>query len=155
MITAERTHTVFPDEEQIAAAAESSRQIEEFLSSKNESQRIELVDQTQQRVVVELPTFALRLLGDILIELASGNAVRLVPVHAELTTQEGADLLNVSRPHLVKLLEAGQLPHTKTGKHRRVKLADLMSYKGQRDQAGREAINELVSQAQKLGMGYE
>ncbi len=155
MTTTERTHTVFPDAQQITAAAESSRQIEAFLSSMDEKQRIELVDKNQQRVVVELPTFALRILGDILSELASGNAVRLVTIHSELTTQEGADILNVSRPHLVKLLEAGQLPHTKTGSHRRIKLADLMAYKDQRDQAGHEAINELVSQAQKLGMGYE
>lgn len=155
MANTERTHTVFPDEQQIAAAAESRRQIEAFLSSKDENQRIELVGKTQQRVVVELPTFALRLLGDILSELASGNAVRVVTIHSELTTQEGADLLNVSRPHLVKLLEAGELPHTKTGSHRRVKLADLMAFKEQRDQAGHEAINELTSQAQKLGMGYE
>lgn len=155
MTTTERTHAVFPTTQQINAAAESSRQIETFLSSKGEHQRIELVDETQQRVIAELPTFALRLLGDILSELASGNAVRLVTIHSELTTQEGADILNVSRPHLVKLLEAGQLPHTKTGSHRRIKLADLMAYKEQRDQAGYEAINELVSQAQKLGMGYE
>lgn len=89
MPTTERTHTVFPDEHQITAAAESSREIEKFLSSKHEPQRIELVDQTQQRAVIELPTFALRLLGDILSELASGNAVKLVTIQAELTTQEG------------------------------------------------------------------
>jgi len=155
MTTTERTHVVFPDARQTNAAAESSRQIETFLASKGEHQRIVLVDETQQRVVAELPTFALRLLRDILRELGSGNTVRLVAIHSELTTQEGADILNVSRPHLVKLLEAGQLPHTKTGSHRRIKLADVMAYKEQRDQSSYEAINELVSQAQKLGMGYE
>ena len=104
---------------------------------------------------VELPTSALRLLVDILAELAGGNAVKVVPIHAELTTQEAADLLNVSRPHLVKLLEDGALPHHKTGKHRRVRFADLMQFKTQRDQDSERAMAELATQAQELGMGYE
>jgi excisionase family DNA binding protein len=95
------------------------------------------------------------LLGEILSELALGNAVKVVPIHTELTTQEGADILNVSRPHLVKLLDEGALPHTKTGRHRRVKFADLMAYKGQRDHASRAAMDALAAQAQELGMGYE
>lgn len=155
MTTTDLTRTVLPDEKEIAAAMESSRQLAAFLSTKFETQRIELVDETQQREVVELPTFALRLLGEILGELALGNAVKVVPIHAELTTQEGADILNVSRPHLVKLLNEGALPHTKTGRHRRIKLADLMAYKEQRDQASRAAMDELAAQAQELGMGYE
>lgn len=155
MTTTDLTRTVLPDEKEIAAAMESSRQLAAFLSTKFETQRIELVDETQQREVVELPTFALRLLGEILGELALGNAVKVVPIHAELTTQEGADILNVSRPHLVKLLNEGALPHTKTGRHRRIKLADLMAYKEQRDQASRAAMDELAVQAQELGMGYE
>ena len=154
MTTTGLTRTVLPDEKEIAAM-ESSRQLAAFLSTKFETQRIELVDETQQREVVELPTFALRLLGEILGELALGNAVKVVPIHAELTTQEGADILNVSRPHLVKLLNEGALPHTKTGRHRRIKLADLMAYKEQRDQASRVAMDELAAQAQELGMGYE
>ncbi|AHF65883.1 excisionase domain-containing protein [Pseudomonas cichorii JBC1] len=64
-------------------------------------------------------------------------------------------MLNVSRPHLVKLLDQGALPHTKTGRHRRIKFADLMAYKEQRDQASRDAMDELAAQAQELGMGYE
>ncbi len=112
-MTTDLTRTVLPDEKEMAAAMESSRQLAAFLSTKVETQRIELVDETQQREVVELPTFALRLLGEILGELALGNAVKIVPIHAELTTQEGADILNVSRPHLVKLLDEGALPHTK------------------------------------------
>lgn len=155
MTTADLTRTVLPDEKEIAAAVESSRQLAAFLTTKLETQRIELIDETQQREVVELPTFALRLLGEILSELALGNAVRVVPIHAELTTQEGADMLNVSRPHLVKLLDQGALPHTKTGRHRRIKFADLMAYKEQRDHASRAAMNELAAQAQELGMGYE
>ena len=95
------------------------------------------------------------LLGDILAELADGNAVKVVPVHAELTTQEAADLLNVSRPHLVKLLEDGRLPFHKTGKHRRVRFADLMSFKDHRDQIREQAMEQLAKQAQELGLGYQ
>ena len=72
-----------------------------------------------------------------------------------MTTQEAADLLNVSRPHLVKLLEDGVLPFHKTGKHRRVRFADLMLFKGQRDHASEQAMEELTKQAQALRMGYE
>ena len=155
MTTVDLTRTLLPDEKEIAAAAASSRQLAAFLTSKLETQRIELVDESQQREVVELPTFALRLLGEILSELALGNAVKVVPIHAELTTQKGADMLNVSRPHLVKLLDNGVLPHTKTGRHRRIKFTDLMAYKEQRDRTSRDAMDELAAQAQALGMGYE
>lgn len=155
MPTTDLARTMLPDEKEIAAAVESSRQLAAFLSTKLETQRIELIDVEQRRQVVELPTFAFRLLGEILSELALGNAVKVVPIHAELTTQEGADLLNVSRPHLVKLLDEGKIPHTKTGRHRRVKFADLMQYKQQRELTNHLALDELAAQAQELGMGYE
>ncbi|AMA47188.1 helix-turn-helix domain-containing protein [Pseudomonas alabamensis] len=154
------THTdpargILPDEKAIAVAIESSRQIAAFVSTKLETQRIELVGEAQQRQIVELPTAALKLLGDILSELALGNAVEVVPIHAELTTQEGTDMLNVSRPHLVKLLDEGQIPHTKTGSHRRIKFTDLMAYKTNRHKASQTAMEELAAQAQALDMGYQ
>jgi excisionase family DNA binding protein len=154
MTTAGLSRSILPNEKEIAAAVESSRQIAAFLSAKLETQRIELVGETQQREVVELPTVALRLLGEILSELALGNAVKVVPIHAELTGQEGAEMLNVSRTHLVRLLDEGALPHTKTGRHHRIKFADLKAYKEQHDQASRAAMDELAAQAQELGMGY-
>ena len=86
--------------------------------------------------------------------MAIGNSVRVVPVHAELTSQEAADLLNVSRPHLVKLLEQGALPHHKTGRHRRGLFSDLMNYKQQRDEISRKALDELADLSQEFGMGY-
>ncbi len=155
MATADPVRGLLPDEKAIAAATESSRQIAAFVSTKLETQRIELVDDAQQRQSVELPTFALKLLGDILSELALGNTVEVVPIHAELTTQEGADMLNVSRPHLVKLLDEGQIPHTKTGSHRRIKFTDLMAYKADRNKASQAAMEELAAQAQALDMGYQ
>lgn len=147
--------TTLPSEKERTEAAESRRQLAAFLSTRFETQQVELIDDSQQRQAVKLPTVALRLLNDILAELELGNTVKVVPIHAELTTQEGADILNVSRPHLVKLLDAGLIPHTKTGRHRRIKFADLMKYKEEREEQSKEALRELASQAQSLGMGYE
>ncbi len=126
-----------------------------FLATRFETQHIQIFDDKNKVHRVELPTSALRLLVDILAELANGNAVKVVPIHAELTTQEAADMLNVSRPHLVKLLEEGRLAFHKTGKHRRVRFADLMVFKAQRDQASEGAMAELAKQAQELALGYE
>jgi len=144
-----------PVEREVQAALEGRRALAAFLATRLETQQIQIFDDKNQAHRVELPTSALRLLVDILAELAEGNAVKVVPVHAELTTQEAADMLNVSRPHLVKLLEEGALPFHRAGKHRRVRFADLMQFKAQRDQASEEAMAALAKQAQELGMGYE
>lgn len=101
-----------------------------------------------------LPRQAIELLRNLLIEMAQGNAVTIMPVHAELTTQEAANILNVSRPHLVKLLEEGELPFCKVGSHRRIKLQDLMAYQHRRDVESEAAMQALADQAQDLDMGY-
>lgn len=144
-----------PVEREVQAAVQGQRTLAAYLATKLDTQRIQIFDERNEAHQVELPTSALRLLVDILAELAAGNAVKVMPVHAELTTQEAADLLNVSRPHLVKLLEANALPYHKTGKHRRVRFADVMRFKAERDQASERAMEALARQAQELGMGYE
>ena len=142
-------------ERELAAAVQSRRVLAACLSTRLQAQRIQIFDEKNRPHQAELPTSALRLLLEILSELAHGNAVKVVPVHAELTTQEAADMLNVSRPHLVKLLEAGALPFHKTGKHRRVRLADLTLFKAEQDRASTRAMQELAKQAQELELGYE
>lgn len=152
------THTiqemVLPAEQEVAAAVTGQRELATFLTTRFETQRIQIFDEANEAHQVELPTSALRLLIDILAEVAEGNAVKIVPIHAVLTTQEAADMLNVSRPYLVKLLEEGGIPFHKTGKHRRIKFANLMAYKAEQARKSEAALQELAKQAQTLGMGY-
>lgn len=103
---------------------------------------------------VTVPRAAFDLFLEILGQMANGNAVTIVPVHAELTTQQAADLLNVSRPHLVSLLESERLPFRKVGTHRRVLFSDLMAYKRVQAAQSREAAAELTRQSQELGLDY-
>jgi excisionase family DNA binding protein len=101
-----------------------------------------------------LPATAVRLLLDLLTEMAAGNAITLIPVHAQLTTQQAADVLNVSRPFLVNLLEQGKIPHVKVGTHRRILFEDLMRYKKDIDRERQKALDELIRESEKLNIGY-
>ena len=154
MALSRSVETTLPAEREVAAAAQGQRELVAHVSTRLQTQRIQIFDEKNRAHAVELPTSALRLLVDILAELADGNAVKVVPIHAELTTQEAADMLNVSRPHLVKLLESGALPFHKAGKHRRVRFADLMAFKVERDRASAQAMADLARQAQELRLGY-
>jgi excisionase family DNA binding protein len=115
---------------------------------------LELLSKGRAAKKIIIPASALRLLVAILSQMAKGNAVTLIPVHAELTTQEAADMLNVSRPYLVTLLEQGVMPHRKVGTRRRIFVSDLLHYKEKIDKARLKTLEELAEQAQELDMGY-
>jgi len=96
---------------------------------------------------VTVPVSAIHMLVDILNQMAQGNAVSLAPIHAELTSQQAADLLNVSRPFLVRQLEASEMPFHKLGRHRQIRFSDLMHYCDRIEQEGAAAADELAAQA--------
>lgn len=111
-------------------------------------------DREEKETVITLPAKAARLLLDILVLMAEGKAVTIIPTHAELTTQQAADLLNMSRPSFVQLVENGEIPFRKVGTHRRVLLSDVMTYKERTDEARKKNLDELAALGQELGLGY-
>lgn len=143
-----------PSQDDIALAKESGRAMSAVLVCKDATQRIEFFDEHGESHQVTLPSAALRLLCEILTEIGQGNAVSVIPIHAELTTQEAADLLGVSRPFLIQLIDKGELPCRKVGTHRRICYKDVVNYKIKTDNARRQSLDELSAQAQELNMGY-
>ena len=140
-----------PDAQSANLARDSSVALARLLRNHPEQDRAHVrMDGTD----LILPRQAIELLRNLLTEMAQGNAVTILPIHAELTTQEAANILNVSRPHLIKLLKDGQLPFSKVGTHRRISLRELMEYKRQRSEQNEAAMQELTDQAQELDMGY-
>ena len=103
---------------------------------------------------IQLPAGAVALLMDILEAMAAGRGVTIIPENAELTTVEAAAVLNVSRPFIIKLLDEGAIPHRKVGKHRRIRMDDVMNYKAKIDAEREAALDQLVAEAQEHDMGY-
>lgn len=99
-----------------------------------------------------LPRPVAEMFAAMLAALASGKGVQVLPVDAELTTQQAAEMLNVSRPYLIGLLEDGQIPYRRVGRHRRIRFEDLMSYKRVDDQRRHDAANALAQLGQELGL---
>ena len=141
-----------PSSNDIAIARKSSKLLSNVPFKKATS--IDIVFKDTKNVAVTLPAPAFKLLVAILSEMAEGNAVILSPLHAELTTQEAADLLNVSRPYLIQLLEKKQIPSRKVGNRRKILLLDVMSYKTKTDESRHKILDELAQEGQKLKQGY-
>jgi len=101
-----------------------------------------------------IPASAIPLLAEMLSVMAEGQAVTVVPVQSELTTQQAAEVLGVSRPFLIKLLDGGEISHRLVGTHRRVMLNDVLEYRRQTDRNRETTLEELAAEAQKLNLGY-
>lgn len=113
--------------------------------------KLRVLDQEQ---AIDLPAGAVDLLVHVLEAMAEGQGVTLIPESAELTTVQAADVLNVSRPYLIKLLDRKAIPHRKVGRHRRIRMEDVMAYKHAIDRERQEALAELTREAQVQDMGY-
>jgi excisionase family DNA binding protein len=138
-----------PTKSESRLAGESSRRLARYA---RRDLKIQIAG--KQNGTITLPASAVRLLVRLLSEMAAGNAVSLLPIHAELTTQQAADALGVSRPFLVKLLDQGKIPSRKVGTHRRLLFSDLLAYRQKADHRRLKALDELATQSQKLNMGY-
>ena len=146
----ENFETFAPSEADAVLARESSRLLATRKLGRT-SVRIRLMDEGD---AVTVPASAVRLFLQLLAEMSQGNSVTLIPTQAELTTQQAADLLNVSRPYVAKLLDDGKIPSRRVGKYRRVRFDDLMAFKRKDDEAREKVLDQLTSEAQDLGMGY-
>jgi excisionase family DNA binding protein len=128
-MTTGRTRDVgpfLPSEQEARLAQEASRTLAAHVRA-DEASRLRFLKDDRDTDTVALPAAAVRLLLEMLEQMAHGNAAMLLPIQAELTTQQAADLLNVSRPYLVALLEQGALPYRKVGSHRRVRAEDVLA----------------------------
>lgn len=120
---------------------------------KSKSKPIE-IEITGEKTHIKIPPNALGFLNTIFEHMAKGKAISIIPYDTEISTQQAAEMLNVSRPHVVKLLEKGEIPFKKVGTHRRIKLKDLQRYKERSEKEREKHLAELVKQAQELNMGY-
>lgn len=143
----EEKPTSLPSTEERALARQASSAI---ATTQPSELRVRLDDGQE----LTLPKSATRLIAHLLTEMAQGNAVTIIPIHANLTTQEAADHLSVSRPYLIGLLEAGKIPFQMVGTHRRVRFEDLIAFKAAAEKRRHEMMEELAAQSQAEGTGY-
>ena len=141
-----------PTQMEVEEAKVFSRTLSKFASTDRAQLSIKGANGEADDII--LPGHVLQILLDVLSEMSKGNAISLIPHHQEISTQEAANLLNVSRPFLVGLLENGEIPFRKVGAHRRVKLTDVLEYKDQSDAKRLQALNDLTALSQEEGMGY-
>ena len=149
-------------EDEIRLAELSGKALQDIISSHNAGKEDESFQKAILRVSIErgngekadvaLPQAAFSLLLSVLKELGHGKGVAVVATDTEVTTQQAADFLHVSRPYFVKLLEEGKISYRTVGPRRRVRVEDLLSYKAREEAERHRGLDELVAEAQKLGM---
>lgn len=131
-------------------ALESYSALAEVLKQlKTEEPQIEVEETNEQ---IKIPLRALKLLSEILEAMSKGQPISIVPMAMEVTTQKAAEILGCSRPFLVKLLEKGEIPFTKIGRHRRVKMEDILTYKNKQKQEQKKYLIEMMQNDEEIGL---
>jgi excisionase family DNA binding protein len=143
-----------PSAEEIALAKLSSQELSAVLEANGDVQNFNVVGKDGENHSVKLPASAVKLMIEVLTQLGQGNSVSITPIHAELTTQEAADMLNMSRPTFIKLLDSGELAHTRTGNRRKVAFVDVIKFKQEIDVKRLATLDELTALDQELNLGY-
>jgi excisionase family DNA binding protein len=146
-----RADPIIPSDQEVALAAVAANALRQRGSGAL-AMRVQVAEYGHEVATVDLPQTAARLLTEMLKEMAAGNAVTLIPVEVELTTQQAAELLNVSRPYLVSLVTNGTLPARMVGNQRRLPLKDVLAYKAATRAKRRGALRELAALDQELGL---
>lgn len=144
--------TILPSAVEMRLAQETSRKLAAYYQSQEPILLHLSAPPQQAEEIVELPASVLRLLLDILAQMANGNAVQLTPIQAELTTQQAADLLDVSHPYLLLLVETGEIPVHEIAGERRIPTDDLLRYQREIDGKRLQVLNELTAYDQELGL---
>ncbi|HEV7350030.1 helix-turn-helix domain-containing protein [Telluribacter sp.] len=139
-----------PSKEEQKVAMESYTALAEVLESLHKDNPEIEIEETKEKIRV--PLKALKLLATILKATSQGKPISVVPIATEMTTQAAADLLGCSRPHLVKLLEEGEIEYTTIGKHRRVKFEDVMAYKKRMKAKQQELLIKLMNADEESGL---
>jgi excisionase family DNA binding protein len=152
-ITMSRTlnDPTIPSDKEALLAREASHAIEKHKAG-DKNLRMQIAKAGREVTTLELPAAAVKLLIQMLEEMGKGNAVSLVPTEAELTTQQAADLLNVSRPYLVGMIDKGELPARMVGNQRRLPLKDVLAYKTDNRAKRIDALREMKEIDQELGL---
>ncbi len=146
--------TAVPSPEDARIAQESARTLAPFRESVAGPLQVKVICEGTAGERVTIPAPAFKLLRRMLELMAQGDTVTLIPIHAELTTQEAAALLNVSRPFVIKAVKNGELACHMVGTHRRISFRDLMAYKARMAKIQEAAMDALVAEAQELNLGY-
>ncbi|GAA1556262.1 helix-turn-helix domain-containing protein [Kribbella lupini] len=144
--------TARPDAAEVRTADVAMRRVKRYLADHTDERDIRVVVGGDPDDTLAIPRSAVELLARVLAHMAAGQGVTVVPAHAELTTQQAADLLNVSRPHLIGLLDAGEIAFRKVGSHRRVRADSLLEYRRKDDHERREVADELTELNQDMGL---
>jgi excisionase family DNA binding protein len=143
--------SINPGDVDAEIACRTARRIRDYLASHQDEDPLEVRVEAGEEVLV-VPRAGAALLAQVMDHLARGKGVTVIPSEAQLTTQQAADMLNVSRPYLIGLLESGKIKFTTVGRHRRVRFEDLMEYKRHADQRARAAADEMAGLGQELGL---